>query len=264
LDDLIRLFVGRTDEMTFAQLQPLLTAAGITSLDAVTSVDQLAKLQQDIVQGNLGVQLIPGDAYETPFSPEQVQLPNSFAFTGQRFVPDGWALGQVTFDRIKWNEEIPFFTVFGKVIRRYPSALDVAYGVLGNRQIGWEIGQRMLDTASRTNFRDGLPYAHNLTAVAATFDRLSPAAWDDSIYTRWLAALRTLSAPTTDERFPQAMRTPGLGNADAQHPVGLVHRAETRYGPFTPSSPTALSFSVNIPRVCRARPGILATDERAG
>ena len=79
--------------------------------------------------------------------------------------------------------------------------------MLGNRQIGWEIGQRMLDTASRANFRDGLPYAHNLTAVAATFDRLSPAAWEDSIYTRWLAALRTLSAPTTDARFPQAMRT---------------------------------------------------------
>jgi Protein of unknown function (DUF3160) len=203
----IRFFVGRTDEMTFAQLQPLLTAAAITSLEAVTSVDQLAKLQQDIVQGNLGVQLIPGDIYYSPFGPEQVQLPRSFAFTGQRFVPDGWALGQVTFDRIIWKEEIPGFTLSGKVIRRYPSALDVAYSVLGNRQIGWEIGQRMLDIASRTSFRDGLPYAHNLTAVATTLDRLSPAAWDDSIYTRWLAALRTLSAPTTDGRFPQAMRT---------------------------------------------------------
>src|SRR6185369_5059567 len=128
-------------------------------------------------------------------------------FTGQRFVPDAWALAQVTFDRIKWNQEIPGFTWFGKVIRRYPSALDVAYSVLGNRQIGWEIGQRMLDTASRNNLRDGLPYAHNLTAVAATIDRLSPAAWEDSIYARWLAALRTLSAPTTDAHFPQAMRT---------------------------------------------------------
>src|SRR6185369_14666626 len=128
-------------------------------------------------------------------------------FTGQRFVPDAWALAQVTFDRIKWNQEIPGFTWFGKVIRRYPSALDVAYSVLGNRQIGWEIGQRMLDTASRNNLRDGLPYAHNLTAVAATIARLSPAAWEDSIYTRWLAALRALSAPTSDARFPQAMRT---------------------------------------------------------
>jgi hypothetical protein len=207
LDDLIRLFVGRTDEMTFAQLQPLLNAAGITSLEAVTSVDQLAKLQQDIVQGNLGVQLIPGDVYYAGFGPEQTQLSRSFAFTGQRFVPDGWALGQVTYDRIIWNEEVPGVTLGLRVIRRYPSALDVAYSVLGNRQIGWEIGQRMLDTASRAKFRDGLPYAHNLTAVAATIDRLSPDSWEDSIYTRWLAALRMLSAPTTDARFPQAMRT---------------------------------------------------------
>src|SRR5207253_540304 len=119
----------------------------------VAGTDQLFKLQQDIVEGNLGAQWIPGDVYESPFGPEQVQLPRSFVFTGQRFVPDGWALAQVTFDRILWNEEIPDFTFFGKVIRRYPSALDAAYSVLGNRAIGFEIAQRMLDTASRPGFR---------------------------------------------------------------------------------------------------------------
>jgi hypothetical protein len=207
LDNLIRLFVGRADAMTFAQLQPLLQAAGINSLEAITSLAPLVKLQQDIVNGNLGTQLYAGDVFYSPFGPEQVQLPRSFVLTGQRFVPDGWALAQVTFDRILWDKEIPGYTVSGKVLRRYTSALDAVYGVLGNRQIGWEIAQRMLDTGSRTNLRDGLPYAHNLSAVAATFDRISPAAWEDSIYTRWLAALRALSAPTTDAKFPQAMRT---------------------------------------------------------
>ncbi len=205
LDDFIRLFVGRTDAMTFAQLQPLLDASGINSLDEITSED-LFKLQQQVVQGDLGLQLIPGDVYFSPFSREQTQLPRSFVLTGQRFNPDGWSLGQVTFDRIKWNVEIPGATFFQKIIRRYPSALDVAFSVLGNREAGPNIAQRMLDP-NGLKFRDGLPYAHNLTALAATFDRLPDSAWEDNIYTRWLAALRELSPPTSGSEFPEAMRT---------------------------------------------------------
>ena len=62
---------------------------------------------------------------------------------------------------------IPGMTVFGKVLRRVPSGLDAAYGVLGNREIGWEIAQRMLAPRTPGNFRDGFPYAHNLEALAA-------------------------------------------------------------------------------------------------
>ena len=207
LDDLIRLFVGPPDAMTFVQMQPLLAAAGIASLEAIASSAPLIKLQRDIILGNLGEQLYQGDVYYSPFGPEQLQLPRSFAFTGQRFVADGWTLAQVVFDRIVWNEEIPGYTVFKKVLRRYPSALDVAYGTLGNRPSGWEIARRMQDIAARGNLRDGLPYAHNLTALAATFDRMELAAWTNNIYARWLSALRALSDPTTDARFPEAMRT---------------------------------------------------------
>jgi hypothetical protein len=47
-------------------------------------------------------------------------------------VPDGWALAEVTYDRILWPEEVPGITLGGKVLRRVPSVLDVAYSVLGN------------------------------------------------------------------------------------------------------------------------------------
>jgi len=207
MDSLLRLFVGRADEMTFAQFKPLLDAAGFKSLDSITNTTQLAGLQRAIFSGELGMQLIPGDAYFTPCSREQVQLPRSFALTGQRFVADGWALAEVTFDRILWPQDVPGMTVLGKVLRRVPSVLDVAYGVLGNREIGWEIAQRMLLPRTSGNFRDGFPYAHNLEALAATFDRMNLPAWQDNLYTRWLYALRALSAPTTDARFPEAMRT---------------------------------------------------------
>src|SRR4030095_13689833 len=32
-------------------------------------------------------------------------------------------------------------------------------------------------------------------------------AWDSNIYMNWLACLRELSAPTTDTKYPEAMRT---------------------------------------------------------
>ncbi|MGD0538723.1 MAG: DUF3160 domain-containing protein [Verrucomicrobiota bacterium] len=206
LDDFIRTFVGRPEAMSFSQLNSLLSAAGITSLAGITS-DTLSNLQARIYNGGYGQQLYAADVFYSPWNTNQVQLPASCSFLGQAFVPDGWAISEVIFDRIFWNEDIPNVTWNQKVLRRYASALDVAYSTLGNRQVGDLIAARMLDASGIGKFRDGYPYAHNLTAAAATFDRLPAAAWQDSLYTCWLAALRALSAPTTAAAFPQAMRT---------------------------------------------------------
>jgi hypothetical protein len=206
-DAVIRLFVGRADAMHFAQLTPLLDAAGINSLAAVDSPERIANLQRAIAGGTLGLQLIPGDSHLSPLGPAQTQLPRAFSFNAQRFVPDGWALAQVTYDRVGWPEEIPGVTLDGKVLRRMGSAVDVAFSVLGNRSTGDLIAQRMLAPREAGDFRDGLPYAHNLLAVAATIDRTTMAGWEDSIATRWLWALRALSEPVTGPEFPEAMRT---------------------------------------------------------
>jgi hypothetical protein len=56
-------------------------------------------------------------------------------------------------------------------------------------------------------FRDGLNYQHNLAAVRRVVDAQDPAAWDENVYTSWLATLRELSKPTTDAKYPEAMRT---------------------------------------------------------
>lgn len=207
LDRVLRLLVGRTDALDFAQWKPLLELSGLRSLADLSTPVDLAGLQARLLSGSLGVQLIPGDVHFSPFGPEQAQLPRSFVLTGQRFVPDGWAMAQVTFDRVRWFEEIPGATVFGKVTRRVPAVPDVAYAVLGNSRAGWLLGERMVAPRTAGNFRDGYPYAHNLTALARTFDRLEPSAWTDTIYSRWLWALRALSPTNVDPRLPQAMRT---------------------------------------------------------
>lgn len=207
IDGVVQLFVGRQDSMTCSQMRAVLEAAGIDRLEDVTSADRLVELGRLVADGGLGSQLYAGHVFASPLGPEQAQFPCSFTFLGQRFVPDGWAISQVTFDRIRWFEELPASkTFFGKVVRKRTSALDVAWSVLGNQQPGDLIAARMMDLEGEP-LRDGLPYAHNLEAVAATFQRLESQAWEDSIYTRWLHALRALSEPTTDVRFPEAMRT---------------------------------------------------------
>lgn len=199
MDNLLKQFVGRVDSLTFSELGPLRTASGLT-FAAFNQPGALEKLQADLLSGDIGASSYATAAYAAPLGPQQLQLPRIFSLTGRRFVADGWATAQVTFDRIRWSSPLPDGATFGgKVVRRLPTALDVLYGVLNNAQAAPWIAAGIQ--------ADGLPYQHNLAAVKATLDSQAPGAWEENIYTRWLSALRTLSAPTTDPQFPQALRT---------------------------------------------------------
>src|SRR5690606_36331511 len=92
-----------------------------------------------------------------------------------------------------------------KIMRRVPSALDVAFSVFGNNQIVPEIASRIANTNGHP-WRDGYPYQHNLAAVRAVVDLQDSSAWTNNIYSYWLACLRDLSEPTTAPEFPEAMR----------------------------------------------------------
>src|SRR6266446_6845887 len=207
----LELFVGPPDSLNFAQLRDLLLAAGINSPSDLPNQAALTNLQNQLMSGQLGMQQIAGGYYWSPFSSEQVKLPRSFTVMGQRFVLDSWAFGKCTFDSIIWDEDgIP--GVEDKVLRRVPSALDVAFSVLGNSQIVPELAARISRTNlvpadGRAYWRDGRKYQHNLAAVRNVIDGQSPAAWTNSIYNHWLACLRELSSPTTEPQYPEALRT---------------------------------------------------------
>ncbi len=207
----LELLVGTPDSLNFAQLRDLLLAAGITSPSNLPNSAALTNLQNQLMTGQLGMQQITSGYYWSPFSAEQVKLPRSFTVMGQRFVMDSWAFGKCVFDSVIWDEDgVP--GVSDKVLRRVPSALDVAFSVLGNSQVVPELAARI----SRTNltpadgrpyWRDGRKYQHNLAAVRNVIDGQSPAAWTNTIYNHWLACLRELSAPTTEPQYPEALRT---------------------------------------------------------
>ena len=207
----LEMLVGTPDSLTFAQLDGLLTNAGINSPADLPTQSALTNLQNQLMSGQLGLQQITSGYYYSPFSAVQVKLPRSFCFMGQRFVMDSWAFSKTTFDSIIWDENgIPEVT--DKVLRRVPSALDVAFAVLGNSQVVPELAARIARTNltsadGRPFWRDGRKYQHNLAAVRNVIDSQNPAAWTNSIYNHWLACLRLLSEPTTGSQYPQAMRT---------------------------------------------------------
>ncbi|HVV70961.1 MAG TPA: DUF3160 domain-containing protein, partial [Verrucomicrobiae bacterium] len=209
-DAIVQMFVGAPDSMNFAQLGDLLSASGLTWPADYTS-NGLQTLQDRLMSGQLGVQNIRSGYFWSPLTREQIKLPRSFTFMGQRFTVDGWAQNKVVFDDIIWDEDgIPGFE--DKVMRRVPSALDVAFSVLANSQVVPEIAERISRTnltlaAGRPFFRDGLKYQHNLAALRNVIDNQAPEAWTNNIYSSWLGCLRELSRPTTDSRYPQAMRT---------------------------------------------------------
>lgn len=210
IDTVIGAFAGWSDSLTVRQLGGLLAGAGIQSLADVPDLATLEGIQSLISEGELGVQNIRSDAFFTPMSDgTPVRLPQTFLIFGQRFVPDSWVFSQTVYDSIQWTEN----GSVRDVQRRVPSALDVAFAVLGNNQVVPDLVAQIqrsprfpLPTHAEL-FRDGHPYQHNLAAARATLDAQKPEAWDNSIAMGWLGALRELSHPTTDAAYPEAMRT---------------------------------------------------------
>jgi hypothetical protein len=198
-DSLIQTFVGRTDSMTFDQLGEVLDGAGRRFPGDFADPQTLEDLQGWIVQSGIGRQAIRSHLYESsPFDPDKIELPVSFTVIGQRFTPDSWALAKVVADEILWDQR--------KVQRRVPTALDVAFTVMGNDQAVPMLVDLMKSQKGKS-FRDGLNYQHNLAGVRAVFDARRADSWDESLYSMWLGCLRELSAPTADPKYPEVMHT---------------------------------------------------------
>src|SRR5207253_10631109 len=140
------------------QLNGLLSGAGIRTLADVPDLATLQRLQNDMVSGQLGVQNIRSDWFQQPIrGPERYALPQTFTVLGQKFVPDSWAFSQTVFSSILWVEN----GETNKVQRRVPSALDIAFSILGNNQVVPELLEQIQGTFAdparphARKFRDG-------------------------------------------------------------------------------------------------------------
>ncbi len=202
LDQSLSVLVGPADSLNFDGLDALLKSVNRQRPPDFATLDDLSNLQQQIESGSLGTQAIGTHGFWGSAGNDQIVLPRSFTFLGQRFVPDSWALGQVVFDRIVTPGSQPPQLVR----RRMPYSLDVAFSVLANDQVVPELAANIRRTDG-VPFRDGYPYQRNLAAVRNALDHLPIPTWEGTVYNQWLRALRALSQPTTGSEYPEAMRT---------------------------------------------------------
>ncbi len=197
-DGMLQVFVGKPDSMTFAQLNEVLRMTGLRSPKDFTSANQIDVLRKQIEAGDFGAQEIRGDLFLSDRErPGKLVLPRSFTLLGQKFVVDSWALSNLVYDDIVWNNE--------RIQRRVPSCIDVSFSVFGNDHAVPILMDRLINNGRK--FRDGLNYQHNLAAVRNVVDARPTSWWQTDLYNGWLGSLRELSKPTVAEEYPDCMRT---------------------------------------------------------
>ena len=190
IDDVLRAFVGESDNMTLADFPKLRDTAG-----AATWAELAAKpddvIAQAVLDGNFGIQRIASQVLLVPPGGAGVPLDRVFLFFGQRFVIDSEVFSNVVFDRVR-----------GDPNRMMPNPLDVAFAALGNNAAAPLLATEL---TTYPNYPAALHDARRLTDLHA--DDF----WGESLYTTWLSALRGLSMPggdpTSAAGLPAVMKT---------------------------------------------------------
>ena len=190
MDAVLQALVGRSDNMTLADLERFLsdiqaeTAVAMADIDSKVLLTQLT--ENDYGQQRITGQLIYRHIENTGEAP--IPRPVNFALMGQRFALDAYVMGQLVYDRLLENG-VP-------VERPLPEPLDVMY-VLGN-------DRALAHLADPLN---QYHYQNQLEALRFQVDTLEPTFWQDPIYNQWLRMIRSLNPTMSQPGQPPAMQT---------------------------------------------------------
>ena len=188
-DNIIKLFVGESDNVTLFNLDELLQTAGITDPVQLTDNMKLMAFQDSLISKPFAFQKINSQILITdPMNPDSIIPASSFMLLGQRFIIDSYITAQVVYDRIKYNNY--------KVWRPLPSTLDVLFG-LGNDASG-----QLLKTEL-----DNYHYSTNLASLRYLINGYDSTFWNSSLFNIWLNGIRQLNPPAQRISLPPFMTT---------------------------------------------------------
>ena len=188
-DNIIRHFVGESDNVTYDDLRTMRSLTGFVSADEMTDTAMVRRFQQTLTDQSFAGQRILSQIFITdPMSPDQIQTPSAFMIFGQRFVIDSYVTASVVYDRIVYNGL--------KVTRMLPSTLDILFA-LGND------GAAQLLEPELNEYH----YGSNLAALRYLVDSYDQSFWTSTLYNAWLQSIRTLNPPADRSQFPAFMRT---------------------------------------------------------
>lgn len=190
IDTLFAGLVGRSDNMLLTDFdrfwRDMRLAAPADAL-AVPPEQMLVQLtRNDYGQQRITGQIISRAAENT--STAAIPRPVSFMLLGQRFAIDSYVFSSLVYDRLMLDGN--------PVLRPLPAPLDVMYA-LGNDRAATHLAGEL----------DQYHYAGHLAALRRQIDGFPDAYWSMPVYNGWLGLIRSLSAPTLDARYPQALRT---------------------------------------------------------
>lgn len=189
IDNVIKFFVGESDNVTLDNLDYLKQAISLDSSSQLLDSLKMVEFQDTLSNQAFAYQLILSQIlYSNPMDPDSIIPASAFLMFGQRFVIDSYITGSVVFDRIKYMGE--------DICRLFPSTLDVLFS-LGNSASA----QLLIDELNEYH------YSSNLAALWYLIEHYDPAFWESSIYNYWLNSLRKLNPPEDRNDLPVFMQT---------------------------------------------------------
>jgi len=190
IDDVLRAYVGESDNMTVADFPGLRQVAGAATMAALADLSD-DEIAQALLSGGFGIQRIASQILFVPPNGGGVPLDRVFLFFGQRFVIDSEVFSNVVFDRVR-----------GEPKRMMPNPLDAGFAALGNNAAAPLLATEL---AKYPNYPGALHDARRLV------DLHGDDFWGASLYATWLGALRGMSIaggdPTSAVGLPAVMKT---------------------------------------------------------
>ena len=189
VEDLLRFFIGESDNVTAGNLESLRRTVGFQQADELLDDGIYSRWRCELLTKSWAAQRINSQLLVSdPLNPEQAQPPAAFLLLGQRFLIDSYIMQNVAYDRIVDGGE--------KVRRMMPSSMDVLFA-LGNNAAA----QLLADEIGRYR------YGKNLAGLRYLVDSYPDEFWNSSIYNLWLNGIRSLNPPDDLGHLPVFMQT---------------------------------------------------------
>jgi hypothetical protein len=187
-EEIISFLVGPDDNLTPEELHALRD-------DVLERPDQLFN-EEEYLQftaslnesDDYGQKIMSNFFFVDPFSADPGELPVSYKLLGQKFLLDSYVFSEVVYDRIVYQGE--------KVWRPLPDPLDVM-AALGNEDA----------LALLEGELEQYKYAGKMAGLKYLIDAYDPGFWEQSMYNRWLDAIRSLNPQASIQGFPYFMQT---------------------------------------------------------
>lgn len=189
VEEILRYFVGESDNVTLSNLETLLALTGVDSASTLLEADWFAAFRDTLRGQSYAFQRILSQIIMSdPANPDDIRPASAFLLFGQRFIIDSYITGNVVYDKIKFEQN--------KVWRALPSRYDVLFS-LGN-----DATAQLLEQELSTYH-----YATNLASLRYLVDSYELEYWNSTLYTGWLNSIRSLNPPANRTALPAFMQT---------------------------------------------------------